>query len=62
MFSFDPPENIRKPLVVRRQNNKTTFVQGDEKGTLGRKGLRHFAGQPFHEINSRNVTWSKSTI
>ena len=28
MFPFDPPENIRKPLV-----------QGDQKGTLGRKGL-----------------------
>ena len=27
MFPFDPPENIRKPKV-------------DQKGTLGRKGLR----------------------
>ena len=32
MFHFDPPENIRKPLVFRG-------FQGDEKGTLGRKRL-----------------------
>ena len=31
MFPFDPPENIRKPLVF--------CFQGDQKGTLGRKGL-----------------------
>ena len=32
MFSFDPPENITKPLVFR-------CFQGDQKGTLGRKSL-----------------------
>ena len=32
MFPFDPPENIRKPLVF-------WCFQGDQKGTLGRKGL-----------------------
>ena len=31
MFPFDPSENIRKPLVF--------CLQGDQKGTLGRKGL-----------------------
>ena len=31
MFPFDPNENIRKPLVF--------CFQGDQKGTLGRKGL-----------------------
>ena len=33
MFPFDPLENIRKPLVF-------WCFQGDQKGTLGRKGLR----------------------
>ena len=32
MFPFDPPENIRKPLVFG-------YFQGDQKGTLGRKGV-----------------------
>ena len=32
MFPFDPLENIRKPLVFR-------CFQGDQKETLGRKGL-----------------------
>ena len=32
MFPFDPPENIRKPKVFR-------CFQGDQKGTLGSKGL-----------------------
>ena len=31
MFPFDPPENIRKPKVF--------CFQGDQKGTLGSKGL-----------------------
>ena len=34
MFPFDPPEIIRKPKVFR-------CFQGDQKGTLGRKGLRY---------------------
>ena len=33
MFPFDPPENMRKPLVC-------DVFKGDEKETLGRKGLR----------------------
>ena len=32
MFPFDPPENIWKPLVF-------LCFQGNQKGTLGRKGL-----------------------
>ena len=32
MFPFDPPENIRKALVF-------WCFQGDQKGTLARKGL-----------------------
>ena len=32
MFPFDSPENIRKPKASR-------CFQGDQKGTLGRKGL-----------------------
>ena len=32
MFPFDPPENIRKRKVF-------SCFQGDQKGTLGRKGL-----------------------
>ena len=32
MFPFDPPENIRKPLGFG-------CFQGDQEGTLGRKGL-----------------------
>ena len=35
MFPFDPPENIRKP------KNFWCF-QGDQKGTLGSKGLNEF--------------------
>ena len=38
MFPFDPPENIRKPKV-------------DQKGTLGRKGLK---ADIFKESNSSN--------
>ena len=33
MFPFDPHENIREPLVF-------WCFQGDEKGTLGSKGLK----------------------
>ena len=33
MFPFDPPENIRKPKVF-------SCFQGDQMGTLGRKGLK----------------------
>ena len=31
-FPFDPPETIRKPLVF-------WYLQADQKGTLGKKGL-----------------------
>ena len=34
MFSFDSPENIRKPLVF-------WCFQGDQKEALGRKGLKN---------------------
>ena len=40
MFPFDPPENIRKPLVFG-------CFQGDQKGTLERKGLMSI----FPEVN-----------
>ena len=33
MFPFDSPENIRKPFVF-------WCFQGDQKGTLGSKGLK----------------------
>ena len=33
MFPFDPPENIRKILF-------SWCFQGDQKGTLGRKGVK----------------------
>ena len=33
MFPFHPPENVRKPKVF-------CCFQGDQKGTLGSKGLR----------------------
>ena len=36
MFPFDLPENNRKPLVF-------WYFQGDQKGTLGRKGLINHA-------------------
>ena len=49
MFPFDPPENIRKPNIfyprtgpyqgVRNVRFSDVFT-GDQKGTLGRKGLR----------------------
>ena len=35
MFPYGPSENIRKPKVF-------IFFQGDQKGTLGRNGLRNF--------------------
>ena len=35
MFSFGPPENIRKPKVFR--------FQGDQEGTLGKKKLIFFS-------------------
>ena len=40
MFPFDPPENIRKP-------------KGDQKGTLGSKGLIKI---PLNQTNS-NLTF-----
>ena len=42
MFHFDPPENIRKPLVF-------WCFQGDQKGTLGSKGLsKNILNKLFH--------------
>ena len=43
MFPFDPPENIRKPLVFG-------CFQGDQKGTLGRKGLIYFSPSDQSEM------------
>ena len=34
VFPFDPPENIRKPLVF-------WCFQGDQKETLGKNGLKY---------------------
>ena len=40
MFPFDPPKNIRKPLVDQKGNQgDQKGNQGDQKGKLGRKGL-----------------------
>ena len=35
MYPFDPPQNIRKPLVF-------LCFKEDQKGTLGRNGLKSF--------------------
>ena len=42
MFPFDPPENIRKPKVF-------LIFQGDQRRTLGSKGLREKS--PSHAWN-----------
>ena len=42
MFPFDPPENIRKPLVF-------WCFQGDQIGTLGSKGLKQNNVTSTHE-------------
>ena len=47
MFPFDPPEHIGKPLVF-------WCLQGDQKETLGRKGLTTLY-QFFTKIINRNV-------
>ena len=50
MFPFDPPENIRKPKVF-------WCFQGDQKGTLGSKGLKkHFANFMAKELEN---TWDE---
>ena len=41
-FPFDPPENIRKPLVL-------WCVQGDQKGILGGKELNKYSLKKLHE-------------
>ena len=33
MLPFDPPENIRKPKVF-------WYFQGDQKGDIGKKGVK----------------------
>ena len=51
MFSFDSPENIGKPKVI-------WCFQGDQKGTLGIKGLRQVPKKNSESL-SRNLpkTW-----
>ena len=52
MFPFDSPENIRKPSIF-------WCFQGDQKGTLGRKGSSSYAfgntlscfGKTVNEVN-----------
>ena len=44
MFPYDPPENIRKPKVF-------CCFQGDQKGTLGRKGLFAVFAINFEQIS-----------
>ena len=51
MFLFDPSENIRNSLVF-------WCFQGDQKGTLERKGLNHLGSMfPFNWSN-----WSYQSI
>ena len=50
MFPFDPPENIKKSLII------SCFLGGDQKGTLGRKGLRY---EKLQEKFSRNSSSRK---
>ena len=54
MFPFDPPENIRKPLVFWR-------FQRTLKGTLGRKGLKWphfpFEGSKFWNHIASYLNW-----
>ena len=59
LFPFDPPENIRKPKVF-------WCFQGDQKGTLGRKGLRvrkyknEFKKEiacRYHILSAENKPW-----
>ena len=40
MLSFDPPENIRKTDISYPLRKEMLGFQGDQKETLGRKGLR----------------------
>ena len=44
MFPFDPPENIRKPKVF-------LCFQGDQKGTLGSKGLAKEKRPPISDCS-----------
>ena len=48
MFPFDPPENIRKPKVF-------WCFQGDQKGTLGRKGLKKLENYMTCQVDFLNV-------
>ena len=54
MFPFDPPENIRKPLVF-------WCFQGDQKETLERKGLIHSLCwiMSAHYVSSQTFTPNK---
>ena len=46
MFPIDPPDNIKKSLVF-------LCFQGDQKGILGRNGLK--LGLTFQEVSKTNM-------
>ena len=52
MFPLDPPENDRKRLIFR-------CFRGDQKGTLGRNGLKSVTQLLHIEMNfaSANLLW-----
>ena len=53
MFPFDPPENIRKPKVF-------LCFQGDQKETLGRKGLsENLCGKIYLKLAIRGLARGK---
>ena len=47
MFPIDPPENNKKPLVF-------SCFQGDQKGILGRNGLK--LRLTFQEVSKTNMS------
>ena len=56
MLPFDPPENIRKPLIFWCFQREVFWCfQGDQKGTLGRNGLSQFAYIFYHIYFSAQV-------
>ena len=54
MFPFDPPENIRKPLLF-------WCFQGDQKWTLRRNGLR-LSNATWSEIAKKNGAWAGAAM
>ena len=53
MFHFDPPENIRKPLVF--------CFQGDQKRTLGRKSINWVLNTPLGWIFLETLSFKKNS-